>query len=203
MQTSYSASQWSALLAFRVLMGCYLLYLGLGALGVLGWDEPRQIPTGSLLLHYLEAADPAPRFVAAAESVHATVLTALGCALVLGFFERAVCMLSLLLLSSATVLEVPLFTDAPVFAKLMFVSEQVAAVIAVAVLLVFPTSGVLGLDALRLHTGEAPAPLPLVPDEPVMPDESAHEQEAVVATRPARTGTGRPHRLRVAAGESS
>ncbi|MGE0080213.1 MAG: hypothetical protein AB7U81_02830 [Thiohalomonadaceae bacterium] len=218
MQSSYSASQWSALLALRLLMGCYLLYLGLYALGVLGWDEPRQIPAGSLLLHYLEQVEPAPRFVAAAESVHATVLTALGCALVLGFFERTVSALGLFLLLAGVILRAPLFAETSVFAALALVSEQIAAVIAAAVVLVFPTGHVLGLDALRLRQAAAlavPTPASAVAvavDEPASSNELdtefapvtgfTDEPEAANVVSRGRPGA-RSRRLRVASGESS
>lgn len=203
MRSSYSVSQWSALFALRLFMGCYLLYLGLFALGVLGWDEPRQAPVGSLMLHYLAQYEPAPRFVAAAESVYATVLTFLGCALVLGFYERAASALGLLLLLSEAILEAPLFTATSVFACLVLMSEPIAAVIAVAVTFAFPTGHVLGLDALRRRQGGmAPVMDSGVVLEPASGSEYTDEAEPAQVDVLRMPTAGQSRRLSVVSGES-
>lgn len=177
MQLPYSASQWSALVGLRLLVGCHLLYLGLLTLGVLGWDGVPQLPPGSLLAHLLTLLEPASRLIAAAESVYGTMLLAIGCALVLGFHAHVASGIAFFLLVFGFAAQLPVFGADALAGSIVSMSEQIAACVALGVLLTFPTSRVFGLDALR------PSPPPVTVAAPEYPPKPRVREQSQQRTR--------------------
>ncbi len=148
MDKNFSAAQWAALVALRLLVGCRLLHLGLLHLGLLGVGSEVIAPADTLLLKALAVLAPPPGTLAIGENAYGTVLVVLGALLVLGVYARASAIIALMLMLMDTALMLPAVSATALAAALILELDALLTCAVLALTLAFPTSRAFGLDGL-------------------------------------------------------
>jgi hypothetical protein len=146
---SFSASQWSVLVGLRLLAGAHLLRIGLAALGLLGDTGVPDLHPDSLLLHSLSLLEPTPDMLAVGQHVYGAFVALLGTVLILGVYAPVAVATALAASLLTLVVGLPASSPAAFVGAALLQSEGLVVCTCLAVLLVFPTSPVFGLDALR------------------------------------------------------
>lgn len=151
-QTSYSSSQTFWLVALRILIGWHFLYEGLAKILSSNWSAyPYLMDSQGFLSGMFESIATNPDLLTVVNYANMYGLTLIGLSLILGCFSRyaslgAIAFLVLFYLSH------PPFIGAdymmPTEGSYLWVDKNLIEIVALMVLVYFPTSHIIGLDKL-------------------------------------------------------
>jgi len=149
---TYSGLQLTSLVALRWLIGWHLLYEGIAKILNPYWTSAGFLAgsEGPLASLYLWMAS-APGRLAAVDALNEWGLVLLGLGLILGVFTRTTTLLAMLLLALYYLGNPPLIgieSSVPAEGSYLIVNKTLIELAALGVLLVFPTGGLVGLDAI-------------------------------------------------------
>lgn len=150
-----SASQSTALVTLRVLIGWHFLYEGLTKIWDPYWSSAGFLNSSEWLLSgFFQWIAATPVLLAAADWLNQWGLLAIGFALIAGLFSRPACYAGFVLLLLYFFAHPPLVgleNPLPVESSYLIVNKNLIEAAALLVLALFPTSQIFGLDRLRIR----------------------------------------------------
>ncbi|MCP3928411.1 MAG: DoxX family membrane protein [Bacteroidetes bacterium] len=149
---SYSNTQITILVILRWLIGWHLLYEGLVKLWNPGWSSGGFLmDSQGLFAGFFHNLAANPSVLKVVDLLNVWGLVLIGLALILGVFTRFATICGIILLSFYFLSHPPLVTSEyamPSEGSYLFVNKNLIEIFALAVLLVFPSGKIVGLDRL-------------------------------------------------------
>ncbi|RMG27252.1 MAG: DoxX family membrane protein [Bacteroidetes bacterium] len=158
---TYSKAQLNVLVLLRMLIGWHLLYEGISKLWNPGWSSAGYLMDSNWLLGGIfQAMAGSSALVAVADAITIWGLILIGLALMLGIFTRYAAIGGMLLVGLFYLSHPPLIGThyaMPAEGSSLLVNKNLIEVAALAVVLVFPTSHLIGLEGLLAKMRAQPA----------------------------------------------